>query len=41
MFVVIPLLFIILFAGFIVILIYLIAKRIDDKKKENFEKRDY
>jgi len=30
----------IIYGGFFAILIYLIVKRIEDKKKENFEKRD-
>jgi len=37
----VSLIFIILiYAGFIGALVYLIAKRINDKKKEKFEKRD-
>ncbi len=36
-----PVVFMLLiYGGFFAIIIYLIGKRIKDKKKENFEKRD-
>lgn len=37
----IPVILILLGAGVFVLLIYVIVKRIDSKKKETFEKRDY
>ena len=33
-------LMLLIYGGFFAILIYLVAKRIKDKKKETFEKRD-
>lgn len=38
---IVPLIFTLLAAGVIFLLIYLIAKRIDSKRKETFEKREY
>ncbi|MFO7657829.1 MAG: hypothetical protein R6W78_12235 [Bacteroidales bacterium] len=38
---IVPLLMTLLSAGVIFALIYLIAKRIESKRKETFEKRDY
>jgi NADH:ubiquinone oxidoreductase subunit 3 (subunit A) len=37
----IPLILVLAGIGLFVLLLYLIAKRIDSKKKETFEKREY
>jgi NADH:ubiquinone oxidoreductase subunit 3 (subunit A) len=39
--VLIPLILILAAIGIFVLLIFIIARRIDSKKKETFEKRDY
>jgi len=36
----IPIILSLLAAGFLVIIVFIIARRIEDKRKETFEKRD-